>query len=76
MVVLVNELSASASEIVAAALQDYRRAVIAGSPQTFGKGTVQRLTDLNPMGFLAQGRNLGTLKLTFQKFYRVNGGST
>lgn len=73
VVILVNELSASASEILAAALQDYGRAVIIGSRQTFGKGTVQTFY---PVNFLAISKDLGSLKLTIQKFYRINGGST
>ena len=77
LVVMVNGISASASEILAAALQDHRRAVIVGSSRTFGKGTVQRFFNLDD---LAQGfdevKPLGSLKMTIQKFYRINGGST
>ena len=74
LVIMQNELSASASEILAGAMQDYGRAVIVGSPQSFGKGTVQTFVELNR--FLNTNDDFGALKLTIQKFYRVNGKST
>jgi carboxyl-terminal processing protease len=86
LAIMVNENSASASEILAAALQDYKRAVIVGS-MTYGKGTVQKMVDLDqaidPMTRLqlqndstGSESSIGALKLTMEKFYRVNGGST
>lgn len=87
LAIMVNQNSASASEIMAAALQDYKRAVIVGAP-TFGKGTVQKLVSLDDfarimekIGLAANGdaisdNSIGSIKLTVQKFYRINGGST
>ena len=78
LVVLVNKYSASASEILAAAVQDYHRGIIMGSTSTYGKGTVQRIFDLDEAlpAELNNVKPIGSLKLTTQKFYRVNGGST
>lgn len=81
LTVMVDELSASASEIFAAAIQDYKRGIIIGSSSTYGKGTVQRNIPLNPeadnpLFANKKQEDLGYVKLTLQKFYRINGGAT
>ena len=77
MIVLVDKLTASASEIFAAAMQDYGRALIVGDSSTFGKGTVQTILRLGrTMPLFGSSSAAGALKLTVQKFYRVTGGST
>lgn len=76
LVVMVNEFSASASEIFAAALQDYGRALVVGSHTTHGKGTVQRFINLNETLRSPDAQDLGAIKVTMQKFYRINGGAT
>ena len=76
LVVMINNYSASASEIFAAAIQDYNRGIIIGSKQSYGKGTVQNVFELNEFVRGNQYGELGALKTTTQKFYRINGGST
>lgn len=81
LAVMVDGTSASASEIFAAAIQDYKRGIIIGANSTYGKGTVQRMISLNPEGELSiladkKAEDLGNVKITLQKFYRINGGAT
>lgn len=77
LIIMVNENSASASEIIAAAMQDYNRAIIVGSPSTFGKGSVQRFFNLDKSVVGNEDlKPLGEVKISVQKFYRVDGGST
>jgi len=76
LVVMINNFSASASEIFAAAIQDYNRGIVVGSKHSYGKGTVQNVIDLNQFITGSTYGDLGALKTTIQKFYRINGGST
>ena len=78
LIVMVNTLSASASEILAAAMQDYGRAVLVGAPSTYGKGTVQTFIELDDIvsNSYSEMKPFGALKITIQKFYRIDGGAT
>ena len=77
LTVMVNEFSASASEIFAAAIQDYKRGLVIGSTTTYGKGTVQRSIQLERTSWTSGNPSeLGDIKLTLQKFYRISGAST
>ncbi len=76
LLVMVNELSASASEIFAAAIQDYHRGIVMGAKHTHGKGTVQNIMNYDNFITDKSLKPLGALKITIQKFYRINGGST
>lgn len=78
LAIMVNSFSASASEILAAAMQDYKRAIIVGTESTYGKGTVQRIVDIDALVSreYQSYKPLGAIKITIQKFYRINGGTT
>ncbi len=76
LIIMINDFSISASEILAAALQDYNRALIVGSPSTFGKGSVQRFYSLDRVRGANEFKPLGDIKMTIQKFFRIDGSST